>query len=98
MKKVIEHYSVYNRTYYVAKHNTYYVAIDYRYIDENGKLTKPLNGLQCHCSQTLANCLEYARNTAYMEYLENDLGYTKASAFARVFGLTEEQAQMVLAL
>ena len=37
---------------------TWYCAINRKDIDENGRLTKSLNGLQMHASETLQGCMD----------------------------------------
>ena len=64
-KRVINNYSVGDESYtigtIVANGEAYYVAIDHKYLDENGYLTQELNGLQMHMEKDLYDCLSSVR-------------------------------------
>lgn len=46
----------------------YYLAINTKYIDNNGKLTRPLNGLQMNASKDLEQCITSTRVQVNADY------------------------------
>jgi hypothetical protein len=75
-KRVINNYSVGDEAYtigtIVANGETYYVAIDHKYLDENGYLTQQLNGLQMHMEKDLYDCLSSVRISYRMRHGESE--------------------------
>ena len=46
----------------------WYLAIDRRYIDADGCLTKELNGLEMHADKELDRCIDMARQSVDADY------------------------------
>ena len=93
-KVIVRNYEVRNRHFVIVKDNNgYYEAIEDKYIDENGKLTKQLSGLEMNGSHNLNLCLQNVKNSVEMEYLESQ-GYTKAEAYATVFNMLDMLPQI----
>ena len=66
MKIVIRNYIVrqntWNRNFVIVQNEDgWYLAIEDKYLDENGCLTEKLNGWQMHADKSLKNCLEGTR-------------------------------------
>lgn len=75
-------YHVHNTVYTIVKQDEMYLAINRKYITD-GKLNKPLNGLQMHASEDLNVCLELARNQAEIDYYIS-VGFSKEEAIMKV--------------
>ena len=57
LRKVTELRSI-RESYKVCKYDNYYVAVNVKYIDENGAITKPLNGIEMCASDTVQECIQ----------------------------------------
>lgn len=58
MKTVINHFIYRNESFVIAQDNEYYVAINRKDIDENGKLKRALNGFQMYANKKLNDTLD----------------------------------------
>ena len=93
VKVVVRNYVVRNRNFVVVQYDDgWYGAIEDKYIDANGKLTKQLNGLQVHHNENLNDCLEMTRNTVEMDYLIAN-GKTWGEAICIIHNLPMEKAK-----
>ena len=83
-KRVINNYSVGDECYtigtIVANGETYYVAIDHKYLDENGCLAVQLNGLQMHMEKDLYDCLSSVRISYRVRHEESDQVFAELKA------------------
>lgn len=61
-----------------------YLAINYKDIDNSGKLTRELNGLQMYLANSVDGVIKNIENQLEIEYLINK-GFSKARAFSHVF-------------
>ena len=75
-KRVINNYSIGDESYTIgtiqANGETYYVAIDHKYLDDNGYLAQQLNGLQMHMEKDLYDCLSSVRMSYRFRHEETD--------------------------
>ena len=72
MKLVVKDYIVMmnagNRHFTIVQNEDgYYLAIEDKYIDENGRITEALNGFQLHASKDLANCMRMTRLSCHID-------------------------------
>ena len=83
-KRVINNYSVGDESYtigtIVANGEAYYVAIDHKYLDDNGCLAVQLNGLQMHMERDLYDCLSSVRISYRVRHGEADKVLAKLKA------------------
>lgn len=64
----------------------WYMAIEEKYIDDDGKLNTPLNGLQMSASRTMEQCIELTtKRVDYEAYIAE--GMSKAEAYAEAWNL-----------
>ena len=72
--------------FYIVKHEEsgMYCAINTKYIDERGRLTKGLNGLDMCASKTVAQCVDSMRCRVEVRY-RMDNGMSMEQAFKEVF-------------
>lgn len=92
---IIKNFVVRDRNFVIVQNEQgFYLAIEDKYIDKNGKLNKTLNGFQMYANMDLNDCLNTCRRQVEIEYYEAQ-GKSKAEAFAIVFNipLTEELKQ-----
>lgn len=57
------------RTYEIGKLQGWYVAIEDKFIDENGRLTKQMNGLQMKANKSLERTIEEAKQEVDIDEL-----------------------------
>ena len=89
---IVRNFVVRDRHFTIVKDaEGFYLAIEDKYIDANGKLNTTLNGFQMYANKDLNTCLNTCKHQVEIEYLEAQ-GYSKAEAFAIEFNvpLTEE--------
>lgn len=82
-----EHYSI-------VKEGEYYMTINHKFIDADGKTTKVLNytdGL--HTASSVAECIEATKNDLDMRAYMAE-GMTKAEAMTKIFNIPIEIAEM----
>ena len=73
--------------FYIIKHESgMYCAINVKDLDENGKLTRGLNGLEMCASKTVADCVESMRCRVEVRHRMKN-GMTMEQAFKEVFKL-----------
>lgn len=93
MKKaeiIIKNYIVRDRNFTIVKdENGWYLAIEKKYIDPDGRINTKLNGIQMNAAKELELCLRGVENDVEIAYLEG-LGHSKAEAFAIRFNLTDK--------
>lgn len=83
---IIKNYTVRDRHFTIVLDDVYYQAIEDKYIDENGRLTKTLYGHQTFADRDLNMCLKNTKNMVEIDYLVSQ-GHSKAEAFGMVFDL-----------
>lgn len=87
--KVISRLTVRDKVFHIIafKHDgaKLYAAIDNAYITD-GKINRPLNGVQMHTSSDLNQCIEYARTTTEFDHYIAQ-GLKKSQAFEKVFNV-----------
>lgn len=85
---IIETFSARNRHFTIVKDEQgFYNAIEDKYIDKDGKLTKTLYGYQTFANKDLNKCLQTTKNQIEIDYLIDEQGFSKAEAFGTVFNL-----------
>ena len=94
-KVIVRNYEVRNRHFVIVKDNNgYYEAIEDKYLDSEGKLTKRLNGFDMHAYKDLNQTLNSVKNWVEIEYLEKEEGYTRAKAIATVFNMLDNLEEL----
>ena len=83
----ITKYHVNSRTFYIVKKDEYYLAIEDKYIDENGKLNKRLNGIQMNASKDMNTTIERTRKQVEVDRLVAECGFTLNEALVQAFGI-----------
>ena len=83
---IIKNYVVRDRHFTIVLDGGLYQAIEDKYIDENGRLTKTLYGHQTFANEDLNMCLNNTKNMVEIDYLVSR-GHSKAEAFGMVFNL-----------
>ena len=59
-----------NRKFYIVQNEEgFYLGIEDKYVDENGRLTKQLNGLQMKANKDLNWCIKGIKDHVEVEYL-----------------------------
>ncbi len=91
MKTVTKDFTYRGRHFAIIKHEGHYCAIDYKFIDSSGKLTKELHGGQMFASKDLPQCMENIKNALDLEHYVGQ-GMTKGEAMCKVFNLPIEMA------
>lgn len=72
-------YSVGGRHFTLGKLEDVYVAIEHKYIDENGCMKQALNGLQMYASKTMEDCMErVAQQVRVDELVASGVDYLEA--------------------
>lgn len=74
------------RSFDIVLDKGYYQAVEDKYIDENGRLTRTLYGHQTFANEDLNKCIKGVRNQVEIDYLIEQ-GHSKAEAFGIVFDL-----------
>lgn len=92
MKAIIKNFEYRGRRFVIVEHMNHYCAIEDKYINPDGKLNTGLNGLQMYASRELKDCIESVQQGLDIEHWR-EVGYTKAQAIAKVFGLTEDMVK-----
>lgn len=83
---IIKNYVVRDRHFTIVLDGGFYQAIEDKFIDENGRLTKTLYGHQTFANEDLNMCLNNTKNMVEIDYLVAQ-GHSKAEAFGIVFDL-----------
>lgn len=95
-KTIIRTLSARNRHFTIVQDEQgFYCAIEDKYITD-GKLNTTLNGFQMHASKDLDACVKGTIECVEIEYLMDE-GYTKAQAFAKVYGYPIEVCNQLFA-
>jgi hypothetical protein len=68
-----------DRTFLIVSYERYYMAIEEKYIDENGKTNKALNGLELHVDDTILGCKNKAKMSVEYDYQLQMLGDEEAA-------------------
>ena len=91
---VIKKVSSRGRNFVIVRHDGHYCAVEDKYLDENNRLTKSLNGLQMYASVNFEVCVNSLLNAVEIEYLEGT-GLSKAEAFSKVTGIDLETCKKI---
>lgn len=89
-KVITRDFSYREKHYCIVFDGKYYMTVDRKFIDGNGRTNKVLtfsDGL--HTSLTLQGCIDDTKRDLDMEYYIAQ-GMSKAEAFAKIFGLDVE--------
>ena len=91
MKIIINRHEVRGRVFTVVYDQGHYLAIEDKFLDENGCLKQQLCGPQMFASVSLAGCLEFVRNDVEIHHLVSE-GMSLAEATCSVLNipLTDE--------
>ena len=68
-----------DRTFLIVSNAGYYMAIEDKYIDENGKTNKNLNGLELNVDDTLLGCKNKVKMSVEYDYQFQMLGDEEAA-------------------
>ena len=83
---IIKNFVARDRHFVVVKdEQDFFLAIEDKYITD-GKMNTTLNGFQMFANKDLNGCLNACKHQVEIDYLV-DNGYSKAQAFAEVFGI-----------
>ena len=74
-KKVITTVLIGDQKFVIVYHMERYCAVNTKYLDENGRLKKTLNGLQLHARSTLQECIDEVRMSVEVQQM-TDKGMT----------------------
>lgn len=59
------------RQFFIVRNaDGFYLAVEDKYIDKNGKCKQALNGLQMHAAKDLNNCIDTTKMCVEVDYLE----------------------------
>ena len=95
VKVVVRNFVVRDRKFVIVQDsNGWYEAIEDKYLDSEGKLTKRLNGFDMHAYKDLNQTLNSVKNWVEIEYLEQEEGYTRAKAIATVFNMLDNLEEL----
>ena len=83
MKTVINHYETRGRVFTIVYDQEHYLAIEDKYLDENGCMKQSLNGFQMYADRDLSRCMENVNRACWMDDLISE-GFSKAEAFCTV--------------
>ena len=72
-------------------------AIEHKDVDENGHLTKELNGIQLFLHDTISGVIEAVEKSVTYDWYR-DRGFGKAEAFAAAYNLPVESVRQAFAL
>lgn len=86
MKTVINHYETRGHVFTIVKDQGKFLAIDHKYLDEEGRTAISLNGFQMHAADSLKGCMENADRACWLENLMSE-GLSRAEAFCTVNGM-----------
>lgn len=86
MKTIVSTYETRGRKFTIVYDQDRYLAINDKYLDENGCTKVSLNGFQMHADRELQGCMRKADNACRMEDLMNE-GKSRAEAFCIVNGI-----------
>lgn len=68
MKKITELIAR-DRKFHIVFKDGYYMAVDDKYLDKDGKLTRALNGLQMNASKSLETTIDTTRKQVEVDHL-----------------------------
>lgn len=86
MKTIINRYETRDRVFTIVHDQGHYLAIEDKYLDEQGRMKETLNGFQMHADRELDRCLANTDRACWMDELIG-LGCSKAEAFCIVNGM-----------
>lgn len=97
MKVIIKNYNYRGRNFTIIKDQGFYMAIEDKYLDENGCLNQQLCGKQLYPAREVKECMKHVNNECDIAYhIEN--GMSKAEAFSTVLGIPVEMAAALFRL
>lgn len=83
MNTVIKRIQILGEKFVIVRNEDgWYLAINTKYIDEDGKLNKPLNGLQMHANKDLKQCVQTTITCVEFKAL-TDAGFTVEEAIKK---------------
>lgn len=74
-----------NREFYILKDERGFWAIETKWFDENGILTKSFNGLTGMLSELASTTIQYCKERVDYEYYVNECGMEKLEALKKVY-------------
>ena len=86
LSTIIRNFSYRGRKFAIVKHEGFYCAIDFQYIDEEGRITKQLHGGQMFAARELSECIKNIQTQLDIRYYM-DNGMSRSEAFCKAFGL-----------
>lgn len=89
MKTIVKNFNYRNRNYTIVKDNDFYMTVEDKYIDKQGRITKELHyndGL--HTNKTLDGCIEDTQRDLDIEYYKAQ-GMTTGEAYCKVWNITK---------
>lgn len=84
--KMITKLVVGDRGFFLVKHMDHYCAIDEKYVDADGRINTPLNGLMMMADRDLDKCITKVRRQVAIDELIAK-GMPELDAVMKVFGV-----------
>lgn len=92
-KGIIKDYVVRGRRFVIVQDKDgFFLAVEDKYLDKYGRLTKTLNGFQLHASKCLKTCIQGVADMVEIDYLRS-IGKSDAEAFSIVANVPLEIAE-----
>lgn len=93
MRTMVKDFTAYGQSFVVVKNDEgFYLAINKKYIDADGKLTRQLNGIQMHANKNLNDCLNSTMDACKIDYYVSQ-GMSREEAFQKWYTELELQVQ-----
>lgn len=92
--KLLTTYHSHNESFKIAKYEGKVVAINTKYIDSNGKITKQLRGFEMFVSEDVPTCLDKIEAEFRKQEFESQ-GYGEFAAIALAHGSSIEEALQI---
>lgn len=93
MRTVIKDFMVRAERFVIVQNDEgFYLAINKKYIDADGKLTRQLNGIQMHANKNLNDCLNSTMDACKIDYYVSQ-GMSREEAFQKWYTELELQVQ-----
>lgn len=97
MKVIVKNYTYRGRNFTIVKDQGFYMAIEDKYLDENGCLNQRLCGRQLYPAREVKQCMKYVNDECDIAYHMAN-GMTKEEAYATVLNIPVEMAAALFRL
>ena len=95
MKIIVKNYSYRGRNFTIIHDQGFYMAIEDKYLDENGCTKQILHGSQLFPAREAEDCMKLVNDRCDIDFYVAS-GMSKEEAFAKVFDIPFEMAAAVL--